>query len=248
MGTQTYSVTGGTVSENGNAWINVDYMQRNSLQHDDRDYAASANQGPACGYDFRSSSGNPGAIKILPGSENGYESGFYQVPIGSTGTPTAEEIIARLQKLGSHAGLQRQQRDCYYSHPVRDFAETDEALRLRISDSVSRLTYKGPLLDPVAKTRRELEFEIASSKQAASLLEALGFHPVREVLKQRHPFLLTYDSREIEVVIDEVQNLGTFVEVETLIGEDAEESERTAARNCLPVSYTHLTLPTILLV
>ena len=93
MGTQTYSVTGGTVSENGNAWINVDYMQRNSLQHDDRDYAASANQGPAGGYDFRSSSGNPGSIKILPGSENGYESGFYQVPAGSTGTPTAEEII-----------------------------------------------------------------------------------------------------------------------------------------------------------
>ena len=93
MGTQTYSITGGTVSENGNAWINVDYMQRNSLQHDDRDYAASANQGPAGGYDFRSSSGNPGSIKILPGSENGYESGFYQVPAGSTGTPTAEEII-----------------------------------------------------------------------------------------------------------------------------------------------------------
>ena len=93
MGTQRYSITGGTVSENGNAWINVDYMQRNSLQHDDRDYAASANQGPAGGYDFRSSSGNPGSIKILPGSENGYESGFYQVPAGSTGTPTAEEII-----------------------------------------------------------------------------------------------------------------------------------------------------------
>ena len=94
MGTQTYSITGGTVSENGNAWINVDYMQRNSLQHDDRDYAASANQGPAGGYDFRSSSGNPGSIKILPGSENGFESGFYQVPAGSTGTPTAEEIIS----------------------------------------------------------------------------------------------------------------------------------------------------------
>ena len=93
MGTQTYSITGGTVSENGNAWINVDYMQRNSLQHDDRDYAASANQGPAGGYDFRSSSGNPGSIKILPGSENGFESGFYQVPAGSTGTPTAEESI-----------------------------------------------------------------------------------------------------------------------------------------------------------
>ena len=93
MATQRYSITGGTVSENGNAWVNIDYMQRNSLQHDDRDFAASANQGSAGGYDFRSSSGNPGSIKILPGSENGFESGFYQVPAGSTGTPTAEEII-----------------------------------------------------------------------------------------------------------------------------------------------------------
>jgi len=92
MATQRYSITGGTVSENGNAWINIDYLQRNSMQMDDRDYSASANQGPK-GYDFRSSSGNPGSIKILPGSENGYESGFYQVPGDSTGTATAEEII-----------------------------------------------------------------------------------------------------------------------------------------------------------
>ncbi len=93
MGTQRYSITGGTTGENGNAWVTVDYMQRNSVQMDDRDFSASANQTGAGGYDFRSSSGNPGSIKILPGSENGYESGFYQVPIGSTGTPTAEEII-----------------------------------------------------------------------------------------------------------------------------------------------------------
>ena len=92
MATQRYSITAGTVSENGNAWVNIDYMQRNSMQYDDRDYSASANQGPK-GYDFRSSSGNPGSIKILPGSENGFESGFYQVPGDSTGTPTAEEII-----------------------------------------------------------------------------------------------------------------------------------------------------------
>ena len=75
MGTQRYSITGGTVGENGNAWVTVDYMQRNSVQMTDRDFSASANQGPAGGYDFSSSSGNPGSIKILPGSENGYESG-----------------------------------------------------------------------------------------------------------------------------------------------------------------------------
>ena len=94
VGTQRYSITGGTTSENGSAWINLEYTQRNSSQMDDRPLSASANQVPNGGYDFRSSSGNPGSIKILPGSENGYESGFYQVPGDSTGTPTAEEIIA----------------------------------------------------------------------------------------------------------------------------------------------------------
>jgi len=93
MGTQRYSITGGTTSENGNAWVTVDYMQRNSVQMDDRDFSASADQSGAGGYNFSSSSGNPGSIKILPGSENGYESGFYMIPSGSTGTPTAEEII-----------------------------------------------------------------------------------------------------------------------------------------------------------
>ena len=32
MGTQRYSITGGTTSENGNAWVTIDYMQRNSVQ------------------------------------------------------------------------------------------------------------------------------------------------------------------------------------------------------------------------
>ena len=92
MGTQRYSITGGTTSENGNAWVTIDYMQRNSVQMTDRDFSASADQTGAGGYNFSSSSGNPGSIKILPGSEQ-FESGFYQVPAGSTGTPTAEEII-----------------------------------------------------------------------------------------------------------------------------------------------------------
>ncbi len=92
MATQRYSITAGTVSENGNAWVTLDYMQRNSVQMDDRDFSASANQTGAGGYNFSSSSGNPGSIKILPGSEQ-FASGFYQIPADSTGNPTAEEII-----------------------------------------------------------------------------------------------------------------------------------------------------------
>ena len=97
MGSERYSITGGTVGENGNAWINIDYMQRNSLQMDDRDFSASANQQSAGGYDFRSPSGNPGTIMTLKGSRwdkiPGVSSRPYKVPKGSTGFTTAEEII-----------------------------------------------------------------------------------------------------------------------------------------------------------
>jgi len=94
VATQSYSITGGTSSEQGYAWVNIDYFKRNSAQMDDRPFSASANQGPNGGYDFRSSAGNPGSIKILPGSENGLESDFYKVPTNSSGAKTAEEIIA----------------------------------------------------------------------------------------------------------------------------------------------------------
>jgi iron complex outermembrane receptor protein len=94
VGTQRYSLTGGTASENGSAWINLEYMQRNSSQMDDRPLSASANQTANGGYDFRSSAGNPGSIQILPESPGAYESGFYKVPTDSAGNPTAEEIIA----------------------------------------------------------------------------------------------------------------------------------------------------------
>ena len=47
---------------------------------------------------------------------------------------------------------------------------------------------------------------------------------------------------KIEVVIDEVESLGTFVELETLIDEGDGETERTAARNCLLALATELGL------
>src|SRR5688572_28544694 len=39
------------------------------------------------------------------------------------------------------------QSDEYFAHPARDFAKTDEALRIRTSGGKSFVTYKGPKLD-----------------------------------------------------------------------------------------------------
>ncbi|MDB4797022.1 TonB-dependent receptor [bacterium] len=79
MGTQRYSITGGTVSENGNAWITFDYMKRNSVQMNDRGFSSSADQRASGGVDFRSDVANPGSILILPGSEF-FPTGYYKIP------------------------------------------------------------------------------------------------------------------------------------------------------------------------
>lgn len=60
--------------------------------------------------------------------------------------------------------------DTYFQHPCRDFALTDEALRLRrhlVTTAESCVfeclaTYKGPKLPGPTKTRRELEFPLVN--------------------------------------------------------------------------------------
>src|SRR5262245_36384238 len=49
------------------------------------------------------------------------------------------------------------QADQYWNHPARDFARTDEALRLRQVGEQNWLTYKGPRIDATTKTRQEIE-------------------------------------------------------------------------------------------
>jgi outer membrane receptor protein involved in Fe transport len=103
-GTQTYSITGGTVAEEGSAWVNISYLQRNAVAHGDRDFSKSAVQERNGGIDFRSSAGNPGSIKLLGGDGSAYDSGFYRVPLGSSGMVTAEEIIGSKNEDGSWTG------------------------------------------------------------------------------------------------------------------------------------------------
>ena len=140
--------------------------------------------------------------------------------------PTAEDLSSRLVELGAAALPPRRQRDCYYAHPQRDFAVTDEALRIRDDQGRIFLTYKGPLLDPLAKTRRELETGLESAEVAAEIFEMLGFRPVRVVAKHRRPFHLTWQEVAVEAVIDEVDDLGTFVELETITDEAGHEAAR----------------------
>ena len=135
------------------------------------------------------------------------------------------------------------QADTYYNAPHRDFAETDEALRVRLTASVppseqdadlgdeldavlrgddasptSRVTYKGPLVDDASKTREEFETGVDDGDTMGTVFERLGFTPTATVRKVR----ARYRVGEWTVVLDDVENVGTYVEVETEV-EDEDE-------------------------
>ncbi len=124
-----------------------------------------------------------------------------------------------------------EQEDIYLSHPCRDFGETDEAFRIRRIGSENRLTYKGPLVDQETKTRQEIELIFGSGQDSAlqmqSLLEKLGFQAVQPVHKVRHTYRFSFEEKEYEIVLDNVKNLGWYVELECCVN----ESEQEAIRN-----------------
>jgi adenylate cyclase class 2 len=138
-----------------------------------------------------------------------------------------------LAELGAAPGAPLAQCDTYFAHPVRDFAKTDEAFRLRTVGEHNALTYKGPLVDRQTKTREEIEIPIApgarAARQMAEMLHALGFRAVRSVEKTRQPFHLSWQGREFEFALDTVAGLGEFLEIET----QADAAEWEAARDAL---------------
>lgn len=124
--------------------------------------------------------------------------------------------------------------DTYYDHPARSFPATDEALRIRHEkadngQSVARLTYKGPLVESASKTRKEIETEVGDAEALDATLRALGFDPVPEVSKERKRFAIG----EYTVTLDAVEDVGTFVEVESQGTEDEIETVREGARDLL---------------
>jgi adenylate cyclase class 2 len=134
------------------------------------------------------------------------------------------KVERTLLKKGATPLEELDQTDEYYNHPCRDFAGTDEALRLR-KDSQGRITYKGPKIDQVTKTREEIELNVDDLDKMALILVRLGFRIVAKVTKRRKEYLLD----GVTVSLDSVEGLGDFVELE-LQGEDAEQGRKKIER------------------
>jgi len=144
-----------------------------------------------------------------------------------------DQLRARLVERGAHREPGVDQEDIYLSHPARDFAVSNEALRIRRIGLENRITYKGPRRSGPTKTREEIEISLTSGHDAFAqllrLFENLGFRPVATIRKSRTAFHLTRDGHAIEVVLDRALGLGDFAEIEALAATEAELPAAQAA-------------------
>jgi adenylate cyclase class 2 len=161
-----------------------------------------------------------------------------------------EPVRARLlDRKARHLGMQVE-RDVYYNAPHRDFAATDEALRIRYSGGVPVLTYKGPRLPGDGpKAREEICVAVEQGDLMEMVLERLGFRRTAQVVKERD----LYQLEGAAIALDTVESLGTFIEIEAPTGLSRGEAVRRiqdiaeelgVQGESLPLSYLEMLLAT----
>lgn len=137
-----------------------------------------------------------------------------------------DDIEEKVIEIGASRVKEEYQEDLYFNAPHRDFAQTDEALRIRKTKSENSeetyITYKGPKMDKISKTRKEIEVAVEDPSNMAEILENLSFRAVAMVRKNR----TIYTLGELIITLDQVHGVGDFVEIEkeTLEGEDTKKA------------------------
>ncbi len=141
----------------------------------------------------------------------------------------------KLRAAGARRGEQRQEQDQYFNAPDRDFAKTDEALRIRRIGEKNIITYKGPKKDLQTKTRTELEVPLQAgprtAEDAVAVLTHLGYRFVAVIRKQRTIWHLERAGYDVEICLDRVQGVGDFVELEIVAAESSLDAARQAVLN-----------------
>jgi adenylate cyclase class 2 len=141
-------------------------------------------------------------------------------------------LEAALAARGITPGVPRRDADHYFNAPDRDFAVTDEAVRVRTIGEKNFVTYKGPKIDRETKTRLEIEVPFADGEEAAAdfrrLLTHLRYRPVAVVRKSRRVAEFNRDGFAMQVTLDEVDSVGQYAELEVVAPEDKADAAKAA--------------------
>lgn len=137
-----------------------------------------------------------------------------------------ETIKRKLSSLGAVLKEKIKEKDSYFTAPHRDFIKTRECLRIRERDNFLELTYKGVTTKLMNSKKQFWKSEInlplsCSKREIESLLEALNFKKIVEVIKEREK----YELRKQNINLDNIKNLGWFLEVESTAKDEKERQK-----------------------
>lgn len=138
-----------------------------------------------------------------------------------------EKVEARLKNIKAKEEKKKHQIDEYYNHPQRDTRKTNEYIRLRLSPASKEgvFAYHLNLRNGVNK---EYEVKVDDVDTFKKILELSGFQLLGIIDKKRK----AYTFKNFTITVDEVKDVGNFVEVET-DGEEHQIDEKKAG--CLAV-------------
>ena len=118
-----------------------------------------------------------------------------------------DAIKAKIEEMGAKQESIKTTNDRYFEVPQR-VART-KYLRIRFNDKSENgtLAYH-EVIDDLQTKEWEIDVDVAETAQ--QILEKIGFQPEVDVKKER----IKYKFGEIEILLDKVDNLGSFIEIE----------------------------------
>lgn len=152
-------------------------------------------------------------------------------------TKAVQDLEKKILDQGFYFSRALEESDLYFNAPDRDFALTDEALRIRQERSElseqTMLTYKGSKTDPLSNTRIEVETEISNAGEMLEILKSLGYKTVLTVKKKRREYQGRDEFSQILICLDELAELGNFIEIEYCAEGDILTKEKESIRDRL---------------
>lgn len=132
----------------------------------------------------------------------------------------ASDLLAKYQSSFSESVVQRDAVYLQGANSFQEFIPGSPVVRVRTSGDSSSITLKRKLVETGDMV--EIETAVASATVAGQILSSLGLTLVTDVEKTRRTALIL----GVEVCVDQVRGLGTFIELE-LLARDEKEAERS---------------------
>lgn len=135
-----------------------------------------------------------------------------------------EELINKLKEEQCEISPIKIQNDTIYVQNLDDTESKEGSVWLRVRKENDKIELNYKKQSKKKMESEEIEFEVSSYELANQFLKALGYSPWVEVNKKRR-----YSKfKEYNICIDEVERLGSFIELEILVDNDNKDDYELA--------------------